>query len=112
MEFTYIRRKNIKIFFMGKCISLLVVFSTLFFKLFSGDGVTDQNSNMVKYSQFTFARNCKCYKQFICNILCSRPYLPLNRCRQFSSHIYSGQNDKSFNSIVIFFPHEFKKIPK
>ena len=44
-------------------------------------------------------------RQSIYNILNSRPFLPLNRSRQFLSNIYSGQNDITFNSIVLSFPH-------
>ena len=50
-------------------------------------------------------------RQFINNIFSSRPFLPPNRSRQFLSHIYSGQNDITFNGIVLFFPHEIDKIP-
>ena len=47
-----------------------------------------------------------CKQTVFCNILSSREFLPLIRSRPFLLHIYSGQNDIKFNSIVLFFPHE------
>ena len=39
---------------------------------------------------------------FICNIMSSRAFLPLNLFRPFLSHIYSSQNYIHFDNIVLF----------
>ena len=42
------------------------------------------------------------HRQFICNMLSSRLFIPLSRSRKFLSHIYSGQNNIIFESLVLF----------